>query len=174
MMAYGNYAPFYRAGYFNPMQPITQQAYQPMAQENNQYVPQYQQGQPIQQMQQTQMPYQTSQQPNNEMIWVQGEAGAKAYLVAPNNTVILWDSENSTIYVKSADVNGIPSMRTLDFTERNSQANQKPQERTYNFDDKFVTKEDFKTFQDDFEMLKDKVETLQNKKNKKVEVTDNE
>jgi hypothetical protein len=28
-------------------------------------------------------------------IWVQGEAGAKSYLVAPNKTVTLWDSETN-------------------------------------------------------------------------------
>ena len=26
------------------------------------------------------------------MIWVQGEEGARAYMVAPNSTVPLWDS----------------------------------------------------------------------------------
>ena len=33
----------------------------------------------------------TQQQQNNSIIWVQGEAGAKSYLVAPNDTVQLWD-----------------------------------------------------------------------------------
>lgn len=58
------------------------------------------------------------QQNNNGLIWVSGEAGAKAYLVAPNNTVQLWDSENQTIYLKSADASGMPSMRILDYTIR--------------------------------------------------------
>lgn len=60
-------------------------------------------------------------QPQGEsggIIWVQGEAGAKAYLVAPGSTVQLWDSENQTIYLKSADMSGMPSMRVLDYTER--------------------------------------------------------
>ena len=62
-----------------------------------------------------------NQQPKNggnDMIWVQSEAGAKAFLVAPNTTVVLWDTESPTIYVKSADMNGVPSMRILDFVER--------------------------------------------------------
>lgn len=54
------------------------------------------------------------------IVWVQGEAGAKAYIVAPNSTAILWDSERNTIYVKSADMSGIPSIKILDFTERGS------------------------------------------------------
>ena len=55
---------------------------------------------------------------NNGIIWVQGEAGAKSYMVAPNNTVQLWDSESQTIYLKSADASGMPSMRILDYTIR--------------------------------------------------------
>lgn len=55
---------------------------------------------------------------NNGIIWVQGEAGAKSYLVAPNNTVQLWDSESRTIYLKSADASGMPSMKILDYTIR--------------------------------------------------------
>jgi len=55
---------------------------------------------------------------NTGIIWVQGEAGAKSYLVAPNTTVPLWDSEAQTIYLKSADVSGMPSMKVIDYTIR--------------------------------------------------------
>ena len=72
-------------------------------------------------------PYQTQQPqfiPKQNMIqsnriWVQGEAGAKSYLVAPNTTVDLWDSESQTIYIKSADAAGLPSMKIIDYTIRN-------------------------------------------------------
>ena len=63
--------------------------------------------------------YQNNQQ-NNGIIWVQGEAGAKSYLVAPNTTVQLWDSEAQTIYLKSADASGMPSIKTLDYTIRDA------------------------------------------------------
>ncbi len=81
-----------------------------------QYYPQYQQPQ----MQaQTQTPQPQSVPPaNSSMIWVQGEAGAKSYLVAPNTTVQLWDSENPIIYLKSADASGMPSMKVLDYKIR--------------------------------------------------------
>ncbi len=60
-----------------------------------------------------------AQQPAQQgMIWVQGEAAGKSYLVAPGNTVPLWDSERQTIYLKSVDNSGIPTMRILDYTER--------------------------------------------------------
>lgn len=55
------------------------------------------------------------------IIWVQGEAGAKSYMVAPNTTVQLWDSEANVIYLKSADASGMPSMRILDYTIRGTQ-----------------------------------------------------
>ena len=76
-----------------------------------QYYPQYQQPQP-----------QQPQQSQNSMgfIWVQGEAGAKSYLVAPNTTVQLWDSEAPVIYLKSADASGMPSMKIIDYTIRGS------------------------------------------------------
>lgn len=57
---------------------------------------------------------------NTGIIWVQGEAGAKSYLVAPNNTVPLWDSEAQTIYLKSADASGMPSMKIVDYTIRDT------------------------------------------------------
>ena len=56
--------------------------------------------------------------PQQGMIWVQGESGAKSFLVANGNTVPLWDSENQTVYIKSVDGAGMPSMRILDYTER--------------------------------------------------------
>jgi hypothetical protein len=49
---------------------------------------------------------------------VQGEAGAKSYMVAPNTTIALWDSESQTVYLKSADASGMPSMRVLDYQIR--------------------------------------------------------
>lgn len=58
---------------------------------------------------------------NNPRIWVQGIEGAKSYLVAPNNTVQLWDSEQQSIYLKSADASGMPSIKILDYTIRNAQ-----------------------------------------------------
>lgn len=68
-------------------------------------------------------PQQQAQQQSSGMIWVSGEAGAKAYLVAPNTTVQLWDSEAQVVYLKSADASGMPSMKVLDYTIRQSAAN---------------------------------------------------
>lgn len=69
---------------------------------------------------QHQNPYQVQapSQQNSNLIWVSGEAGAKAYMIAPNTTVQLWDSEAQVIYLKSADASGMPSMKILDYTIR--------------------------------------------------------
>ena len=61
------------------------------------------------------------QQQNNNIgiIWVQGEAGAKAYPLAPNNKVLLMDSEAPVLYVKSVNTSGIPDpLLIYDLVER--------------------------------------------------------
>lgn len=65
-----------------------------------------------------QPPYQQQQNQQTGLIWVQGEAAAKSYLVAPGSTVQLWDSEEKVIYLKSADASGMPSMKVLEYTIR--------------------------------------------------------
>lgn len=82
------------------------------------YQPIYQPYQPYQQPMMQQPQATQPQQNNNGIIWVSGEAGAKAYLVAPNTTVQLWDSEAQRIYLKSADASGMPTIKTLDYTIR--------------------------------------------------------
>lgn len=91
--------------------------YQPVQYQPVQYQPMQYQQQPQQQQQPQPM--------SSNMIWVSGEAGAKAYLVAPNTTVQLWDSESQRIFLKSADASGMPSMKILDYTIRDT-APQKP------------------------------------------------
>ena len=56
-------------------------------------------------------------QNNNGLIWVQGEAGAKAYLIVPGSTVMLMDSEAMRFYLKSADASGVPSLRIFEYNE---------------------------------------------------------
>lgn len=88
-------------------------------------------------------PQQTQTQ--NPLIWVQGEAGAKSYLVAPNSTVTLWDSESQTIYIKSADATGMPSIRTLDYSIRGNEAKSTVD---------YATKDDVSALRGEIEALK--------------------
>lgn len=92
------------------------------------------------QMQQPIQPQQIQQPQNNGLLWVQGEAGAKSYLVAPNNTVTLWDSEAQVIYLKSADASGMPAMKVLDYTIRD--ANNAPKTPLNDKEVDYVTREE--------------------------------
>ena len=76
------------------------------------------------QVQPQQQPQLQQQQNVGGIIWVLGEEGAKSFLVAPNNTVPLWDSEKQVIYLKSVDAFGRPSLTVLDYTMRNQQPQQ--------------------------------------------------
>ena len=106
---------------------------------------------------------QQTQAVNNGIIWVQGEAGAKSYLVAPNNTVQLWDSERQTIYLKSADASGMPSIKTLDYTIRENVVPNVPQTGLNCDTSDFATKGDINTLADEIMALKAKIKALTKK-----------
>ena len=67
-------------------------------------------------------PYLYGAQPQpqqNNIIWVSGEAGAKAYAVAAGQSVVLMDSERDVFYIKTSDASGMPMpLRVFDFKER--------------------------------------------------------
>ena len=90
-------------------------------------------------------PQPPQQAQTQSLIWVQGEAGAKSYLVAPNSTVTLWDSEAQTIYIKSADATGMPSIRTLDYTIRGGE-----EKTAVNY----ATKDDFDRIEKEIDAIK--------------------
>ena len=93
------------------------------------------------------MPSQPMQQQSSQIIWVSGEAGAKSYLVAPGNTVMLLDAENSVFYLKSADASGMPlPLRIFDYKERQNASVSDFKAPTSDFsglDGKYITREEF-------------------------------
>lgn len=106
---------------------------------------------------------QTAPQPqsNNGLIWVQGEAGAKSYPVAPGATVMLMDSEDNRFYIKSADASGMPlPLRIFDYSERTGQAAPKPQNATNTAD--FVTRAEF-------DALKNRIDSMTTHAEKEAE-----
>lgn len=102
------------------------------------YYPQNTPNQPVQQQQNT-----------SGIIWVQGESGAKSYLVAPNTTVSLWDSESQTIYLKSADASGMPSLKILDYTIRDAMPVSQSNAQTVSY----VTKTEFDAFKNEVQKM---------------------
>lgn len=82
----------------------------------------------------------TQQGYNNNINWVQGESGAKSFIVAPGQSVLLMDSENNVFYIKSSDNSGMPMpLRIFDYTERI--VTPKTEATSLNVD--YVTREEF-------------------------------
>jgi hypothetical protein len=159
-MAYGNYAPFYRGGYFNPMQTPTMP---PMADNQNQFAPLFQTpAQPNSAPMQSPIAPPT---PTNDMIWVLGEVEAQSYPVAPNNTVTLWDKNQKTFYVKTANAQGMPSMQTYDFTERTEIAPKSSAEHECKCGDKFIPKTELTVINQKFEDISGKMLEIEAKLN---------
>lgn len=99
-------------------------------------------------------------QTNQGLLWVQGEAGAKSYLVAPNTTVLLMDSEGSRFYLKSTDNAGMPSLRVFEYSEVTQNAPQAQQIAQPNLDDKYVTREEYSRLQDKYTEILDKLDSF--------------
>lgn len=90
----------------------------------------------------SQMPAQPQAQ-QNAPIWVQGEAGAKSFLVAPGQSLILMDSEAEVFYIKSTDASGVPlPLRIFDYKERAASA-QRPVQAAQNPAMEYVTRAEF-------------------------------
>jgi hypothetical protein len=148
--------------YYNPSIPQdnqNMQGVQPFSQPN---------GQPIQQQIPMQAPIQqmpmAQNAPTSDMIWVLSEVEAQSFPVAPNNSVILWDKNNDVIYIKSANMQGVPSMRILDYTERTADnAPKTPEKHVCQCGKDFVRIEVFERLQSDFEALRSELEELKAK-----------
>lgn len=107
------------------------------------------------------MNYQQMQQqnnsPNTTIIWVQGVAGAKAYPVAPSNSVQLMDSESDHFFIKSTDASGMPMpLRVFEYKEITQSNSQKPPQ---------VAQPDMSQYvkRDEFTALVSKIDGLFNK-----------
>lgn len=96
-------------------------------------------------------------QTNQGLLWVQGEAGAKSYLVAPNTTVLLMDSEGSRFYLKSTDNAGMPSLRVFEYSEVSQNAPQATQSEQINLDDKYVTRQEYDALQGKYMEILDRL-----------------
>jgi hypothetical protein len=68
------------------------------------------------------------------LIRVTGVEGARAYPVAPNSTVPLFDADRDVLYVKSADAGGFPTIRAFAFSPLQDAPQQQPE---------YVTRQEF-------------------------------
>lgn len=148
-MAY--YAPYYRNNYMTPMQTAPQPTYQPIVDNGGIYQPNYQNAP------------QSVVAATDPMLWVLNENEAVAYPVLANNSVVLWDKNAPTIYVKSVNAQGVPSMRILDFTERTPENAARAQTIDTN---KYVGIDAFNALKAEFEALTARFDKLSKKPTK--------
>lgn len=132
-----------------PYQPGYMPNYYPMGQQMPSAMPDQ-----LAQLRQAAYPQQqpTAQQ-TAPIIWVQGEEGAKAYMVAAGNSVLLMDSENSTFYIKSTDASGMPQpLRVFDYSERMASQKQ-PAQTVQKSKEEYVTRQEFNALTARFDAL---------------------
>lgn len=111
----------------------------------NNYVPQFYQPQYMA----SQMQPNANQQNNSGITWVQGENAAKSFPVASGQSVLLMDSENPVMYIKSTDQSGMPlPLRIFDYTERVAKS---PEDSKINSSGNvdYVTKHEFDKFKEE-------------------------
>lgn len=60
-------------------------------------------------------PYQQPMQTQESIIRVTGMDGAKAYPMAPNSRVALFDDSRDVFYIKAADAGGYPTLTAYTF-----------------------------------------------------------
>lgn len=105
-------------------------------------------------------------------IYVQGVEAAKSYLVAPNASVVLWDSERPIVYEKVADMNGVPTMKAYRLVE---EATETPQERVSTPRVDYLTRDDLEAVYGQINDLRTELEGLSIRRpSKKKEVTEDE
>ena len=108
---------------------------------------------------------QTMPQPqvNQGLLWVSGEVGAKSYLVAPNSTVLLMDSDAQRFYLKSADNAGMPSLRIFEYTEVTNIPQNAPQALNTDLkelDSKYVKREEYEGLKRQYESIMERLNSM--------------
>lgn len=90
---------------------------------------------------------QTYQNQNNNIIFVQGEVGAKSFQLQPNQSVMLLDNDDSKFYIKTTDSTGMSTLKAYRFEEI------KEEPKVSDENNKYVTKEEFNSFKSSIDSL---------------------
>lgn len=146
-----SYQPMQNYGTYQPMP-------QPYPDRLTQLQNQYQQAINIPQMQTVPQP-----QVNQGLLWVSGEVGAKSYLVAPNSTVLLMDSDAQRFYLKSADNAGMPNLRIFEYKEVTNIPKNEPQALKLDeneLNDKFVTRDEYEGLKRQYERIMERLDSI--------------
>ena len=142
-----------------PYQPMANYPYQAMPQPYADRLAQLQN----QYSQAVNIPQMPQQQVNQGLLWVSGEVGAKSYLVAPNSTVLLMDSDSSRFYLKSADNAGMPNLRIFEYTEVTGMSQNAPQATNTDLkdlDSKYVKREEYEGLKRQYESIMERLDSI--------------
>ena len=142
-----------------PYQPMANYSYQQMPQPYADRLAQLQN----QYSQAVNIPQMPQQQVNQGLLWVSGEVGAKSYLVAPNSTVLLMDSDSSRFYLKSADNAGMPNLRIFEYTEVTGTLQNAPQATNTDLkdlDSKYVKREEYEGLKRQYESIMERLDNI--------------
>ena len=91
-----------------------------------------------------QAPQQQMLQPQSDIHWVQGESGAKAYVLEPGKSALLMDSETNQFYIKMTDASGMPlPLRVFRYTEEETHTEQDTRKSATPDMSQYLTKDDF-------------------------------
>lgn len=101
-------------------------------------------------------------QVNQGLLWVQGESGAKSYLVAPNTTVLLMDSESQRFYLKTTDNSGMPNLRTFEYSEVTQKSFNALSPSFSEEKDKYVTRDEYEDLKSRYEEIMERLNNIQN------------
>lgn len=92
-------------------------------------------------------------QSNQGILWVQGESGAKSYLVAPGSSVLLMDSEGERFYLKSSDASGMPQpLRVFEYREVTGK------QTAPDMSDRYVTRDEYNDLRGKYESIMSRLE----------------
>ena len=91
-------------------------------------------------------PQQMTQQISNGFAWVQGEAAAKAYAVAPGTTMMLMDTENPILYMKSTDQTGRPQEMQIRYLVTKEEFEKLQNGANSQNSESYVTREEFEKY----------------------------
>lgn len=112
--------------------------------------------------------FQNSQQQSSNFAFVNGVEGAKSFQLQPNQNILLMDSDDPIVYMKTTNSMGQATLRYFKLVETNENelkgGNSKPQ-------NEYVLKSDYEALNKRVDNLFDKIEkafkTSQNKQNTK-------
>lgn len=100
------------------------------------------------------MPQSNPQTQTNNLVWVQGENSAKSYPVGAGQSILLMDSENPVMYIKSTDQSGMPlPLRIFDYQERSQNRTERSQ-TVAEPKVEYISRDEFEAFRDE---IKDEI-----------------